>query len=162
MNQDSEIMNDEAETMSDTEFYHVDLFGAVVDVSATSDESEDLIGPKAKAEFNIWSLTDAVGARKKRDAWVLYQKALSSGMAAEEVFYKIVWQVKTLLLASRCQSAEEAGMKTFPFGKAKANLKNWKEGELEKLSHELVVGYHKARRGEGEIETLIEKIILKL
>jgi len=53
-------------------------------------------------------------------------------------------------------------MKTFPYNKAKGFLKNFKLEEIERLSEDLVIGYHLARRGEGEITTLIEKILLKL
>lgn len=148
---------------SSGEFYHKDLFGAVIDLAPIEeDEDSDLVGPKGRPDFNIWSFTDAVGSRNKKQAWILYRKALASGMAAEEIFYKVVWQVKTLLLAQRTKTALEADMKDFPYSKAKGNLKNWKEGELENLSEELVLGYQKARRGEGEIETLVEKIVLNL
>jgi hypothetical protein len=142
------------------EMYSSNLFGEAV--VQPKDEGEDLIGPKARAEFNIFALTDAIGARKKRDAWVLYQKALASGMAPEEVFYKLVWQAKTMLIAQNTKSVMETDMKPFPYNKAKGFLRNFKPGEIEKFSESLVVGYHKARRGEGEIETLVEKALLKL
>ncbi len=142
------------------EMYATNLFGEVQKPVVA--EEEDLIGPKARAEFNIFALTDAIGARKKRDAWVLYMKALAAGMAPEEVFYKLVWQTKTMLVAQKTKTAEEADMKSFPYSKAKGFLKNFKPGELEKLSTHLVLGYHAARRGEGEIETLVEKALLKL
>jgi DNA polymerase III delta subunit len=145
------------------EFYHQDLFGIVVDFAPEIEEEKiDLVGPKGKSDFNIFSLTDAIANRNKKEAWVLYEKALASGMSAEEIFWKVVWQVKTLLLASRTKTAEEAGMKAYPYSKAKSSLKNFKTGEVEKMSEDLVVGYHNIRRGEGEMETLIEKILLKL
>lgn len=142
------------------EMYSANLFGEKVE--AKEEKEEDLIGPAARSDFNIFALTDAIGARKKRDAWVLYQKALASGMVPEEVFYKLVWSFKTMMLAKRTKSAEEADMKSFPYGKAKSNLKNFKDGELERFSEELMLGYHRARRGEWEIETLVEKTLLKL
>ncbi len=142
------------------EMYATNLFGEVV--VPPKAEEEDLIGPKARAAFNIFSLTDAIGARKKRDAWVLYQKALAAGMAPEEVFYKLVWQVKTMLVAEKTKSVAETDMKPYPYQKAKGFLKGFKPGELERLSTHLVSGYHAARRGEGEIETLVEKALLRL
>ena len=142
------------------EMYANNLFGEKVEARPT--EEEDLIGPKARAEFNIFALTDAIGARKKRDAWVLYQKALASGMAPEEVFYKLVWQTKTMLVAQNTKNVSETDMKQFPYSKAKSFLKNFKSGEIETMSEKLVLGYHQARRGEGEVETLVEKFLLKL
>ncbi len=145
------------------EFYHKNIFDDVVDVDLQFVEEEsDAIGPKAKSGFNIFSFTDAVGARNKKDAWVLYQKALASGMVPEEIFWKIVWAIKTMLLAKVTKSADEADMKPFPYSKAKSNLVNFKEGDLESLSQSLLVGYHNARRGKGEIGTLVEKTILSL
>src|SRR3989338_6056678 len=117
---------------------------------------------KSSSTFNIFALTDAIGGRNKREAWMLYRKALASGQVPEEIFYRIFWQVKTMLLACCTKSAEEADMKPFPYSKAKSFLKNFKPNELEKLSEALVVGYHQARRGEEEIETFIEKTILSL
>jgi hypothetical protein len=145
------------------EFYHQDLFGSVVDLDLSfSEDKSDMVGPKSKSDFNIFSLTDAVASRNKREAWVLYQRALASGMAAEEIFWKIVWQVKTLLVANQTKSADEAGMKAYPYSKAKGSLRNFKPGEVEKISESLVIGYHMARRGEGDVELLIEKTILGL
>jgi hypothetical protein len=143
------------------EMYSTNLFGETV-IASKIDDEEDLIGPKARAEFNIFALTDAIGARKKRDAWVLYQKALAAGMAPEEVFYKLVWQAKTMLIAKNTNSVSETDMKPFPYNKAKGFLRNFKEEEIEKFSENLIEGYHRARRGEGEIETLVEKTLLRL
>jgi hypothetical protein len=152
------------------EQYATNLFGepAVAEGSFTkasdvpSGAWPDFVQKPSAMAFNIFSLTDAIGARKKRDAWVLYHKALASGMAPEEVFFKLVWQVKTMLIAQKTKTAEEAEMKSFPYGKAKGFLRNFKSGELEKFSGSLVKGYHQARRGEGEIETLVEKALLRL
>jgi len=148
--------------MNEEEFYHKDIFGHVVDLNLAEAEEEYSEIKDKKSDFNIFLLTDAIGARDKKNAWVLYQKALASGLVAEEIFWKVVWVVKTMLLAKRTKSAEEAEMKAFPYNRAKGNLKNFKEGELEKISEDLVVGYHNARRGIGEIGTLIEKTLLGL
>lgn len=146
------------------EFYHKDIFGTVVDVNlgAAEEGEEKPLFDKKGREFNIFALTDALGARQKKEAWILYQKALGAGLSAEEIFFKIVWQVKSMLIASKTKNVGETDMKPFPYSKAKSFLKHFRPGELEKLSENLVIGYHQARRGEGEIETLVEKIILKL
>ena len=145
------------------EFYHKDIFGNVVDINFGEVEEEErpLVDKKGR-EFNIFALTDAIGARDKKRAWILYQEALGAGLSAEEIFFKIVWQVKTLLLASKTKSLLETDMKPFSYSKAKSYLKNFKPNELEKLSEDLVVGYHRARQGKGELETFVEKILLGL
>ena len=144
------------------EFYHQNIFGEVVDIDLSKEEDEKLPLDKKGREFNIFALTDALGARDKKRAWIIYQEALAAGVSAEEVFFKLVWQVKSMLIAARTKSVAETDMKAFPYSKAKGYLKNFKSEELEQLSENLVTGYYKARRGEEEVETLVEKILLKL
>jgi len=146
----------------DSEFYHKDIFGEVIDLDLLEEEAESDIGKKAGPDFNIFTLTEALATRDKKNAWILYRKALAAGLVPEEVFWKLVWQVKSLLLAKNTKTAEEAGMKSFPYSKSKSALKNWQEGELEKLSEKLVIGYHECRLGKEEMETFIEKILLGL
>ncbi len=117
---------------------------------------------KKKETFNIFSFTDAIGERNKKNSWILYEKAVFSGMAPEELFWKVVGQIRNMILVKKTKSATEAGLHPFVYGKAKGFLRNFKEGELENLSEKLVIGYHQARRGEGEIETLLEKTLLSL
>lgn len=156
-------MGGNAPYMTD-EFYHKNIFGTVVDINlgAVEEKDEKPLLNKRDREFNIFALTDALGARKRKEAWVLYQKALSVGLSAEEIFFNLFWQVKSILIASRTKNVEETDMKVFPYSKAKSFLKNFKPGELEKLSESLVVGYHRARRGESEVEMLVEKLLLSL
>ena len=144
------------------EFYHKDIFGTVVDFSPTTEEEEKLPLDKKGREFNIFVLTDALGARNKKEAWILYQKALAAGVSADEIFFKIFWQVKSMLLASKTKSVAETDMKPFPYNKAKSYAKNYSQEELENLSESLVEGFLLARGGEGEIGTLLEQILLKL
>ena len=147
------------------EFYHQDLFGTVVDVNLGEEEEPSFTKAsegQGGIKFNIFALTDAFGSRKKKEAWILYQGALLNGVSAEEVFYKIIWQIKSMLLASKTKSVAETDMKPFSYSKAKSFLKNFKQEELKNLSQDLVIGYNLARRGEGNIETLIEKTILGL
>jgi DNA polymerase III gamma/tau subunit len=139
--------------------YNQNLFGEKVLVER-EEEVFDL--KKALPEFNIFAFTDAFGKRNKRESWILYQKALAAGVSSEEIFFKIIWQIKTMLIAFKTKNAEEADMKPFPYNKAKSFLKNWKQEELENLSEKLVVGYHEIRRGKGEMETFVEKTILSV
>ncbi len=150
--------------MSD-EFYGVNLFGERVDVGLVSEVDKE---PARTTEgyqsggFNVFPLTDAIGEKDKRKAWVVYEQALASGMVADEIFWRVMWGVKALLLSAKTASADESGLNPFVYKKFKSCLKNWKVEELERLSESLVVGYHDARRGKGEMETMIEKILLNL
>jgi DNA polymerase III gamma/tau subunit len=148
---------------NNTEFYHTDIFGAVVDIDrALDDEEKDFIGKKPLPDFNVFSFTDALADKNKKVAWILFQKGLMGGLSAEELFFKATWIVRTMLIASKTNDYSETEMKEYPYKKAKQALKNWKPGELEALSEKLVVGYHEARRGNGEVETMLERVILGL
>lgn len=147
------------------EFYHKDIFGEIVDIdlNASGEEVASAVAVTSRASgFNVFSLTDAFASRRKKEAWILYRKALASGLSVEEVFFKIFWQVKSMLLASRTKSVGETDMKPFPYNKSKIYSKNFERRELEKLSERLISGYCLARQGDGEIETLVEKTILEL
>ena len=145
------------------EFYHKNIFGDVVDANLSDTEEKIYTLTKKKPEFNLFIFTDAVGAKNKREAWVQYQKALARGMNAEDVFWRgLIWEIKNLLIASKTKNVSESGLNPFVYQKAKGFVRNFKPGELEKLSESLVIGYHNARRGIGEMDSLIEKILLKL
>ncbi|MBX4200117.1 hypothetical protein KW790_01485 [Candidatus Parcubacteria bacterium] len=144
------------------EYYKKNIFGEVVDLDRALEEEPEEIKSGKKAEFNVFTLTDAISERNKRNAWITYERALASGLAAEEIFWRVVWGVKNILIAAKTNSALDAGMNPFVYRKSKGALNKWKVEELEDLSEKLVVGYHEARRGEVEIETFLEKILLNL
>lgn len=115
-----------------------------------------------KEKFNVFSLADAFGKRDKKNLWVLYQQALASGAAPEEIHGILFWQLKNMFLALCCKSAEEANLKPFPWGKARAFVKNWNESELKNLSGRFVAVYHDSRRGQHDFATALERFILQL
>lgn len=119
------------------EFYHKNIFGDVVDVDLQFEAEDKPVLDKKGREFNIFPLTNTFGKGDKKQTWILYREAILAGVAAERIFFTLVWKVKSMLLSKRTP-------------------------DLEKLSEALVIGYHEARRGKDEIETLIEKIILAL
>lgn len=118
--------------------------------------------------FNVFSFTDALGARDKKKAWVLYHKALRAGFPAEEMFWKAVWLFKNIVLVSsvnKNQKDLETKLKIKPYtlGNSRKFLKNYEKGGqfLEKY-RDLVDIYHRFRRGESEVEMATEQFILNL
>lgn len=121
-------------------------------------------GEKKKAEWENtinFLITDAYGAKDRKNAWVLFRKAMRAGSSAEEIHGTLFWQVKTILLAKKTKSAEEAGLKPFPYGKAVRFAKNFKEEELEEILSRLVDMYHGIRMEGGELEAEMEKFLLR-
>ena len=125
-----------------------------------ANEYSESPGVKKPERFNAFSLADAFGRRDKKKLWLLYQEALLSGLVAEELHGTLWWQTKSMLLAHKTKSAEEAGMKDFPYQKACGFAQNFSEAELERLAFGLVELYHEARRGKVEFGVGLEKWVL--
>ena len=115
----------------------------------------------SKPSFNVFALSDALGARDRKKLWVTFEKALMCGLPAEEIFWKFQWQIKNLLLVK----AGPENVKTLnPFVASKAEFaaKNYETEELKTLSRELVGIFHASRRGERDLEVGLERLILSL
>lgn len=110
--------------------------------------------------FNVWAMADAVSARDKKSLWVLLQDARRAGLVAEEIIGTLWWQLKTLRMAMLTKSANDAGMKDFPYNKAKRSLSNFKTGEVEELSRGLLTVYHDGHGGVRDIDEGLEEWVL--
>ena len=93
-------------------------------------------------KIDFFEVTDALGRKDKKNLWVLFQDALEEQVPAEEIHGMFFWQVKSMLLTQKCKTPEEANMKPYPFQKAREYSRNYKGGELEKMSFKLVSMYH--------------------
>lgn len=113
-----------------------------------------------KPQFNIFSLTDALGARNKARLWALYQEALMDGSEPEEIHGILFWQIKSLLAAAQSKNADEAGMKPFVWSKSQGFLKNYSLDELKKISSKMVGLYHNSRLESVPLEVAMEEWVL--
>ncbi len=116
----------------------------------------------AKKEFNMFALTDALGARDRKNLWVLYRQAVAQGGVSEEIHGILFWQVKSMLLTQSSPDAKSAGLNPFVYSKAKGYAKNFSSEALKKMSQELVRMYHEAHRGEINFEDALEQWILEV
>ncbi len=112
--------------------------------------------------FNAFSMADSLAKKNKRMLWVQLQEAYSAGLSPEEIIGTLWWQLKSLRLAALTQNAAEAGMKDFPYSKAKQSLKNFKPGEVESLSERLLGLYHEGHGGRVDITLALEKWTLTI
>jgi hypothetical protein len=78
-------------------------------------------------EMPSFALTDALAARDRRMLWMYVALELAKGVAPEEVHGRLWWQMKNMLLAAQCSTAQEVGMKEFPFSKARAAARAYGE-----------------------------------
>jgi len=127
--------------------------------------SAHVFSASKKAEekgFNVFLLTDALFAKDKKKLWLLYQQALNEKMDPEFDIHRILfWAVKMLALAKAYGSAVSAGISPFVYSKAKAGVPKYKDGEIEKIAHNLANMTIEARKGD-EWEILLERFILAL
>ena len=114
-----------------------------------------------ETRFNVFAMAEALVNKDKRQLWVLLQEAKRNGLSAEEIIGTLWWQLKTLRLAMLTKSAEEAGVKDFPYNKAKRSLKNFKDGEIESLSFKLLNLYHDGHVGKCDIDLALEEWVLR-
>ena len=111
--------------------------------------------------FNVFSMAEALAKRDKKTLWILLCEAKQAGLVAEEIIGTLWWQLKALRLATMTTSAVEADMKEYPYQKAKQALKNFKAGELDKLSSGLLRVYHDGHGGVRDIDLGLEEWVLK-
>jgi hypothetical protein len=112
--------------------------------------------------FNVFAIAEAFAKKDKRYMWVLLQQARAVGIRDEETIGILWWQIKSLRLAKVTRSAEEAGMKDYPYKKAKQSLRNFKDGEPEALSRSLLELYHDAHQGKRDMDVALEEWVLKV
>lgn len=92
-----------------------------------------------KEKFNIFSITDAFASRDKVSTWILFRKALLSGLEPEALAGVLFWKIKTMILN---------GSKLFT------------KEDLKVQSSNIVSLYHKAHKGECDFTIGLEQFIL--
>ena len=117
---------------------------------------------ETKERFSPFLLADALLEKDKKRLWLLYADAIQAGLSAEEIIGTLWWQLKTARLAQVTSSASEADMKEYPYSKAKRGLRNFKAGELETISRNLLTLYHEGHGGKKDIDHALEKWMLSI
>jgi DNA polymerase III delta subunit len=118
------------------------------------------VSKEKQKEFNIFSLTDALGSRDKKRLWLLYEMGLHAQVSSEEMHRILFWQVKAMLTTLSSGNATEAGLNPFVYRKSQGFVKNYTKEELFSLSSQLVRLYQDSRRGVHELDTALERFIL--
>lgn len=117
--------------------------------------------PRHEHVFNTFSLTDALAAHDTKKLWVLFREAKYHGVSDEEIHGVLFWMYKSMLLAAHSTSPEEAGMKPYPYRKAKRGAQRAASSDTvrEKLA-ELALLPQRARRRGVPLEVALERFIL--
>lgn len=90
-------------------------------------------------KFNVFSITDAFALKDKMNTWILYHKAIDSGVELEAIAGVLFWKIKSMIIN---------GSRVF------------NKNELKKQSSAIVALYHKAHRGELDFNIGLEQFIL--
>ena len=112
--------------------------------------------------FNTFAMAEALAQKDKRQLWVLLQDARKGGLREEEIIGMLWWQLKSLRLAAVTSSADEAGMKDFPYNKSKRALSKFALGEVTDLSQTLLELYHAGHSGQRDMDIALEEWVLTL
>lgn len=116
--------------------------------------------------FNIFAICDAVAAKDRKQAWVAVNKALMSGLTIEEIFYKVQWQIKNLLILKNLIAAKVAdlakatGWHPFVLKKTMAAAGKFTDEELSRHSFSLVKLFHDSRWGNEDMAIGLEKFLI--
>lgn len=111
-----------------------------------------------KETFNMFSLTDALGARDKKQLWLLFQQALKNG-SPEEIHGILFWQLKNLALVKT--SSTNPGMNPFVYKKTVGYAQKFTFEEIQKLSRDMVYMFHN-RDTYSTLDIELEKFILAI
>jgi len=119
---------------------------------------------KEVPQWNIFSLADALARRDRQALWTGLLRARRAGVSPEEIAGTLAWQARTILISQKLSESDaaRAGVKGFPYKKARRAGANFNAGEAEALSSRLVELYHAARRGEGDFAVALELFALTL
>ncbi len=142
-----------------------DVNKAALDKIKKYAEKVEEFGTKQKAEKNfprIFKMTDALGERDRKKAWMLFMEEINIGTAAEEIHGTLFWQIKSILITQKTKTPSESGLNPYVYSKAKSFAKKWSEKELYSALEKLVDMYHKAHRGEIDFATELEVFVLKV
>ncbi len=120
---------------------------------------EHVAKEKIKKEENIFAITNYLLARDKKNLWIEYQK-LRKSFVPEEIHGTLFWCMKNIVLASHSQIATTTGLKPFVFSSAKKAMTLYSQDEVDERFWHLTKILGDSRRGEGELDVLLEKWIL--
>lgn len=162
----TELVSEHVQTMQESA--HVFLLiennpiKKVIDsISKYAEKTQEFSKPEKKKEFfNTFTLGDAFGNKDKKSLWIGYLEALEQGVSAEEICGVLFWQVKNIMLAMETKNASESKLSSFVDSKARRFARNFTKEELKKISGALVESTEKVRNGEGEMEVLLERVVL--
>lgn len=136
--------------------------GAAKRIESRAKQSQQFTKIESVKQYSgIFSITDGLLEKDKKNLWISYVDFIGKGFAPEEIHGVFFWQVKNMILASHIGRQSESGLSPFVYKNALSGARKYKTEELTEMSSGLVNMTHRVRRGEGELEIMLEKWILE-
>lgn len=116
----------------------------------------------------MFDLADAFASRDSKRAVWLFEKYQKMGVPTEDIFWRLSWQIKTLItiknLAGQPLSEikKQTGFKEYPIKKALAAGAGFKKEELKKMFGNILTAYHRSRVGAAELDGGIYDLLINL
>jgi len=114
-----------------------------------------------KPKDNIFDLANCLGDKDVKKLWSLYNEKIKTSRP-EEIHGILWWQIKSMLISRKTDSAKETGLNPFVFKKTKVYNSKYSDLEIEKMSNDLISMVHDSRRSGLGLDLALEKFILKL
>lgn len=112
---------------------------------------------KNQSNFNLFSLTEALGERNKKKLWILYYAAIAKKTDPEEIWNILWWQLKTLNQIS-ANNGQNPNLKPFVYNKSKRYLSNYQK-DIKKVTLSFLKSQANARQG-SDLKDELELFIL--
>jgi len=122
---------------------------------------EHIAKEKLEVKENIFAITNYLLARDKKNLWIEFQN-LRKVFATEEIHGTLFWAFKNVALVSKSKNAEDSGLKPFVYSNSKKALTKFSQEEVGEKFWTLTKILGDSRRGEGELDVLLEKWILSV
>jgi DNA polymerase III delta subunit len=112
-----------------------------------------------KNKFNVFSITDAIIARDKKQSWILYQEALKNS-SPEEIAGIIFWAIKTLSLVVSSDKKDSSSINPYVLGKMKGKSNLWSQKEIDSFLHQLVLITNRSKSENFDLSISLERLII--
>jgi DNA polymerase III delta subunit len=113
---------------------------------------------------SVFGFTDRYLARDKKEAWLSFVGLQREGVAGEEIHGALFWAVKTVFLVKTVglgKSAEELGMKPYPYQKAKNFSTKWSVEDITRSLKDLTRILEETRIQGGDLSIALESFVLR-
>lgn len=133
-------------------------------------EDVDLL-VKARIDNDIWQFTDSLARNNKKAALKLLNEQLISGSEASELFAKMIWQFRVLILVKEVMAAKtltssevakELGLHPYVVQKSLPVIKNFTIDKLYYIYSRLAQVDIQIKTGEASPELLLDHLIINI